>query len=223
MMPNRVVREALLDSDRWLGLRDNTARVCYVALLLTADDCGNMEGTNPRLRRLWRDYGPDTTEKVNKVLDELVDADLARAYEVDHKRYLHIPRFGQFIRHIRQRHPSSPWDDISKIQRVAEKTQCDRSADEARTRPEEKRSEVNRSEEKRSSARRGSRLQPGFVPPDSWLEFCKEERKDLDPFETYNSFHDYWTSVPGQKGSKLDWEATWRNWVRAQREARKVR
>jgi hypothetical protein len=27
-------------------------------------------------------------------------------------------------------------------------------------------------------------------------------------------FVDYWIAVPGQRGTKLDWSATWRNWVR---------
>jgi len=29
-----------------------------------------------------------------------------------------------------------------------------------------------------------------------------------------DQFKDYWIAQPGQKGVKLDWEATWRNWVR---------
>jgi len=27
-------------------------------------------------------------------------------------------------------------------------------------------------------------------------------------------FVDYWIAQPGQRGVKLDWEATWRNWMR---------
>lgn len=30
----------------------------------------------------------------------------------------------------------------------------------------------------------------------------------------FDRFQDYWTAVPGQKGRKLDWLATWRNWIR---------
>ena len=29
-----------------------------------------------------------------------------------------------------------------------------------------------------------------------------------------DKFRDYWLSVSGSKGVKLDWQATWRNWVR---------
>lgn len=32
--------------------------------------------------------------------------------------------------------------------------------------------------------------------------------------EELEKFLDYWRAVPGQKGRKADWDATWRNWVR---------
>ena len=39
----------------------------------------------------------------------------------------------------------------------------------------------------------------------------------IDPDElqrVFDEFKDYWIAVPGAKGVKLDWLATWRNWVR---------
>jgi hypothetical protein len=27
-------------------------------------------------------------------------------------------------------------------------------------------------------------------------------------------FRDYWRGQPGQRGVKLDWQATWKNWIR---------
>lgn len=33
-----------------------------------------------------------------------------------------------------------------------------------------------------------------------------------------DKFCDYWNGVPGQKGVKLDWPATWRNWMRKVKE-----
>jgi hypothetical protein len=52
---------------------------------------------------------------------------------------------------------------------------------------------------------------------DDWKEFCMKTRPDLDPQEVFSQFSDYWTAVPGQKGLKLDWTATWRNWIRTQK------
>jgi hypothetical protein len=62
--------------------------------------------------------------------------------------------------------------------------------------------------------KRGSRLSPDFLFTGEWLAFCKQERPDLEPVQTFEKFKDYWIAQAGQKGVKLDWFATWRNWVR---------
>ena len=53
--------------------------------------------------------------------------------------------------------------------------------------------------------------------PKEWEDFCNKERPDLKPLNVWNQFRDYWIAQGGQKGTKLDWFATWRNWVRSQR------
>jgi uncharacterized protein YdaU (DUF1376 family) len=65
---------------------------------------------------------------------------------------------------------------------------------------------------------RGSRLQADFCLTDDWKEFCRKERLDLDPQKVFDGFKDYWIAKPGQQGVKLDWFATWRNWVRNQKQ-----
>ncbi len=62
--------------------------------------------------------------------------------------------------------------------------------------------------------KRGSRLSPDFCLPIEWRDFCVQERKELHPTQTFDKFKDYWIAQAGQKGVKLDWFATWRNWVR---------
>lgn len=61
---------------------------------------------------------------------------------------------------------------------------------------------------------RGSRMPADWTPDDVGIQFCKTERPDLDPAKTADRFRDYWLAQPGAKGVKLDWTATWRNWVR---------
>jgi hypothetical protein len=63
--------------------------------------------------------------------------------------------------------------------------------------------------------KRGSRLAQDFCLTKDWIEFCVSQRPDLHPAQTFDQFKDYWTSQAGQKGVKLDWFATWRNWVRS--------
>lgn len=64
---------------------------------------------------------------------------------------------------------------------------------------------------------RGTRLPADWKPSDDQIAFCKAERPDLHPVATGDRFRDYWIAQPGSKGVKLDWDATWRNWVRAEK------
>ena len=64
---------------------------------------------------------------------------------------------------------------------------------------------------------RGTRLPADWKPSDDQIAFCKAERPDLHPVATGDRFRDYWIAQPGTKGVKLDWDATWRNWVRAEK------
>lgn len=66
-----------------------------------------------------------------------------------------------------------------------------------------------------SPADRGSRLPSDWVPPSDVMEWARQERPDLDLATTLEEFRDYWLSVPGARGRKLDWSRTWRNWVRS--------
>lgn len=68
-----------------------------------------------------------------------------------------------------------------------------------------------------AKAPKATRFQKGFSIPDEWATFCLKERPELDIGKTFESFSDYWVSTPGTKGTKLDWFATWRNWVRNQK------
>lgn len=61
---------------------------------------------------------------------------------------------------------------------------------------------------------RASRLPQDWTPTLDDINFCRAERPDLDPQMTASRFRDYWCAVAGDKGRKIDWCATWRNWVR---------
>lgn len=66
---------------------------------------------------------------------------------------------------------------------------------------------------KKKTTDRGSRLTIDALP-DDWKAFAEAEEPDLDPEKAFEDFHDYWVGVPGAKGVKLDWFATWRNFLR---------
>lgn len=60
---------------------------------------------------------------------------------------------------------------------------------------------------------RGSRLPDGWFPPEAdWRTASEALGPDADG--ELEKFRDHWRAAPGQRGVKLDWNATWRNWVR---------
>jgi uncharacterized protein YdaU (DUF1376 family) len=72
-------------------------------------------------------------------------------------------------------------------------------------------------EKSREDTQRASRLPADWSPSDEDIAFCRKERPELQPLEVAKRFRDFWIAVPGVKGRKTDWPATWRNWVRNER------
>ena len=70
-------------------------------------------------------------------------------------------------------------------------------------------------ETKKEKKALGKRLANDFSFPLEWEQFCQQTRPELSPVKTFDQFKDYWIAQAGQKGVKLDWFATWRNWVRS--------
>jgi hypothetical protein len=69
-------------------------------------------------------------------------------------------------------------------------------------------------ETKKEKNKRGSRLAQDWFLSKSMGDWATQERPDLDVRQVAEQFKDYWVAQAGQKGVKLDWDATWRNWVR---------
>ena len=70
-------------------------------------------------------------------------------------------------------------------------------------------------EAKASHKKRGSRLPESWVLPKTWGEWAASEGwpETVIRIEA-EKFRDYWHGKPGKDGVKLDWLATWRNWMR---------
>lgn len=65
----------------------------------------------------------------------------------------------------------------------------------------------------KSKNKKGERIPDNF-PGDDELLWATQESPGVDHNREAAKFRDYWKGVPGQKGCKLDWPATWRNWIR---------
>lgn len=64
-------------------------------------------------------------------------------------------------------------------------------------------------------AERGSRIPPDWRLPAAWGDWAMGEGfPELSVRREADRFRDYWLGRAGKDGTKLDWEATWRNWIR---------
>jgi hypothetical protein len=64
----------------------------------------------------------------------------------------------------------------------------------------------------RSEAKKATRISPDFQPDLGFAESEGFSRADAQ--REAMKFRDYWVSRPGKDGTKLDWPATWRYWIR---------
>lgn len=72
-----------------------------------------------------------------------------------------------------------------------------------------------------SRAPRASRLPENWKLPEEWQAWALGERPDWTPAHAKTvaeAFRDYWIGKGGADARKVNWEATWRNWVRREKD-----
>lgn len=123
-MPNRLVREGLMESEAVLSLPVE-GRWLFVIIILSADDVGLFEATEFKLAR----RADVNRELASKLMAMLADVDLVRFYEIEKKRYGFIPKFRQRVQIKNLKHPLPPAalysddpDALSKFNDLASKT-----------------------------------------------------------------------------------------------------
>lgn len=105
-MPNRVIRESMLDSSRYLSVSPY-ARLLYMQLLLLADDFGCLSVEYPFIGRRCFDIRPPDGE-LDELINQLVDADLIRLYKYRQQRFAFVPRFRQRLKRETLKNPQPP-------------------------------------------------------------------------------------------------------------------
>lgn len=66
-----------------------------------------------------------------------------------------------------------------------------------------------------------TRIDPGWMPTPLDRQTAMDEGlTEAEITRIADSFRDYWLSKPGAQARKLDWSATWRNWVRREADNR---
>jgi hypothetical protein len=179
-MPNRVVREGLLDSGRYWSATIE-ARQLFMHLMLLADDFGCVSLAPAFVRRRCFDDGP-AQEKIDRLITQLMDADLIRVYDHEGARYGFIPRFGQRLKRMTLKHPEPPAAILEgdeeaqeKFQEIRDKTK--NPAAEGRHQPPAARPEVESESERTTTAARAPakkrNAEPSAVFLQAWAEYPK--------------------------------------------------
>lgn len=65
---------------------------------------------------------------------------------------------------------------------------------------------------------RGSRIPDDFAVDHAMVAWAREHAPNIDGRRETEKFIDYWRSKTGKDATKLDWIATWRNWMRSAEE-----
>ena len=203
----RTIKPEFFTSDDICSLSP-WSRLLYIGLWCEADRDGRMEW---KPRSFKRRYLPDDDIDIEAVCAEILERGLVRLYG-DGLAY--IPQFSKH-QHINPRETPSclPDPDASSTRapRVIHASPRDSDAQGGR---EGKGKEGN---SHASTTTRGSRLAADWQPTPDELRWARDARPDLELTAEVERFRDYWIAKPGKDGTKLDWTATWRNWIRSAR------
>jgi hypothetical protein len=110
----------------------------------------------------------------------------------------------------------------SSLEGVAFHTEGTRSTQEGtrssgegtRSTGDDKEEPLNKNPEEIKEQQRGTRLPVDFNLTSEMRSWSAEHVPHVDLVASLDEFRDYWAGVPGARGKKLDWLATWRNRMR---------
>lgn len=66
---------------------------------------------------------------------------------------------------------------------------------------------------KATPRKRGTRLEHGWLPSQTSRDWARSKYAHLDLETVHEKFCNYWHAKSGRDATKVDWDATWRNWV----------
>lgn len=184
------------------------AERCYWRLQTHCDDEGRAED-NARL--IWAALFPlleDVTPgQVDGWLDELTREGLVVRYEVEGRRYLAVTQWGRFQHPQRPKPSKFPAPSATCHGHVRDEAEMDHGHvlpgegegdDAIRVVP----------------SPRGSRIPIPYVVAPADQEWAEREHRGVDWDTETKKFVDHFRAKTGRDATKLDWSATWRNWIR---------
>jgi hypothetical protein len=215
------------------------ARLLFIGLGVEADDKGIFEWKPVTIKM---SVFPGDSVDVVSLLAELEEADAIRQFDIGGRKFGAIRNFRKYQKPKSPNDVHPMPGDIAEY--VALPQSGETNSDKDGTFPQKgenqfqmeegggsRREEMPSSPEDKTDSpsgprsaapsrepqRRGTRLPANWTLPQPWGEWARAEFPSLPADKIRreaDAFRDYWVAKPGSAGVKLDWEATWRNWIR---------
>jgi uncharacterized protein YdaU (DUF1376 family) len=175
---------------------------------------GDMKELKTVLQRLFRDFHGLT---FNRIVPKLLE------------RYFRRREDGRFYQERVENELRKAEEISEKQSRIAKerwaKSNKNNDMADANTMPSQSQSQsqsqkdIESASSQGSEAKKGSRLPEDWRPSEDLLLFAAGEGLSAQEIEREAAkFRDYWVGRAGSGGVKLNWSATWRNWVRKAKE-----
>lgn len=202
----RTIKPEFPESES-VGHLSREARLLFVLLWTYVDDEGRARASSRLLASRLYPYDDDATELMDDWLSELEAGGHVRRYEVDGSTYLDIPKW---LTHQKIDHPTKSrlpeYRETSRDFASASETLAPHIMDHG---PSTKDRGPDDNSTAKRGADRGTRLPEDWMPSEEDRAFAAD--LGLDSMVTAEEFRDFWTSVPGARGRKLNWSKTFRN------------
>ncbi|WP_330438800.1 hypothetical protein OHB44_27915 [Micromonospora sp. NBC_00821] len=200
-----------------------SARLTFIGLWTHVDDNG-VTVDNPKLitAALWplEDDPREALARVSGDLTSLSTAGLIARYEVSGRHYLFIVGWDE---HQRVSHPSKPRYPRPAEPLTSEDTTESAPSGEApetlASLPENLVPEQGAGSREQGAGsrdmprKRGTRIPDDFAVSDDMKAWFATNCPGVNGQRETQKFRNYWSAKTGQAATKLDWAATWRNWM----------
>ena len=195
-----------------IGRLTRESRLCFILLWTLADDSGRLRGNSRMLASLLYPYDDDAKKHIDGWIAELERESCIQRYQVEGETFIQICNW---LKHQKIDKPSASkipeipegFGEDSRIlanpREGSEKNVADQGGDQGRDQGRDQGGE---------GSPKAHRLQIEVLP-DSWRLWCSKDKPNLDPDRTFLKFKNYWGAKGGAAAKKVDWYATWQNWV----------
>ena len=212
--PSFFINEELVECDF-------STRLLFIGLWTLADREGKLEDKPKKIKMA---LFPADNINIDDLLNELKKRGFIERYEVEGNQYIQVVAFKKHQNPHRDEKISTIPDCVKHYASTMQ-AQCNIYANTVPIGliPDSLNLIPEVSAEKPSAPKQnGKSLSKDWVLPNSWGEWALIERPEFSIEQIRKiseSFKDHWLSTANQaKSKRADWEATWRNWVRNQKD-----